>query len=113
MSRFSGYKMGWLEEDSESDSAGRMPALLDPKAKAPTHRGVRKHGVRVTEQLLAQMWSTGASIGAITNLKRWLIVERTGNSAFKLTDVPATLNNGHSNALNIMLAMSFQALGKK
>jgi hypothetical protein len=55
------------------------------------------------------MWDTGAMVGAITNLEVWLVVERVGDTHFKVTKIPGMVN-GRSNGLNVMLAMSAQAL---
>jgi hypothetical protein len=109
---FPTYTMGMLAE--YTNGTGPMPALLRPVslAKGKYHRYRRPHDVKIVEQLLAQMWSTGATIGVITNLKRWFIVQSFGDGVFEMTEVPGTVN-GQSNAMNIMLAMSFQALGMK
>jgi hypothetical protein len=61
-------------------------------------------------QLLSQMWATGAMLGAITNLETWLIVEQIGAFEFKITKVSGMKADGTSNGLNVMLAMSSQAL---
>jgi len=55
------------------------------------------------------MYAHDVPIGALTNLDTWFILEKRGKDAIEVTKLEG-FSNDRSNALDIVLAMSFRAV---